>query len=283
MPAFTEETIESILSTCGGNTAALAESLSQCFDRPYRLEAGDSGMWSTDDVPGEFRGPGILALIQVESQAIAVLIPQSLPLPDWYLHPNDSQTSRLETLAMEWSMNLIPATLEAEKFKSLVVDDIAAAVTSMAPAEWAATLTLNVFEGADASESPVAKLLVIWPLEQPNLEAIVTVDPVVAVPQSVPVPPIMTAPARDPLARLRHLSIEVSVRLAEKKIPMSQLLGITPGMLITFNKSCDDLLDLYVNNSRYCRGEAVKIGENFGLKINQVGVADDPQRKVIDA
>jgi len=27
----------------------------------------------------------------------------------------------------------------------------------------------------------------------------------------------------------------------------------------------------------------VKIGENFGLKINQVGVADDPQRKVIDA
>jgi len=101
MPAFTEETIESILSTCGGNTAALAESLSQCFDRPYRLEAGDSGMWSTDDVPGEFRGPGILALIQVESQAIAVLIPQSLPLPDWYLHPNDSQTSRLETLAME--------------------------------------------------------------------------------------------------------------------------------------------------------------------------------------
>src|SRR5262245_27611452 len=71
----------------------------------------------------------------------------------------------------------------------------------------------------------------------------------------------------DPLARLRRLPVQVSVRLAETRIPMSQLMNIAPGMLIPFNKSCDDLLDLYVNNARFCRGEAVKIGEKFGLKI----------------
>jgi len=90
------------------------------------------------------------------------------------------------------------------------------------------------------------------------------------------------APPVDSFARLRRLPVEISVRVAEKKIPMPQLLGITPGMLITFNKSCEDLLDLYVNNTRYCRGEAVKIGENFGLKINQVGVRDEIPRKVIE-
>ena len=90
-------------------------------------------------------------------------------------------------------------------------------------------------------------------------------------------------PKADLLARLRYLPVQVSVRLAEKRIPMSQLMNISPGMLIPFNKSCDDLLDLYVNNTRYCRGEAVKIGEKFGLKVNEVGVKAETQQKVIDA
>jgi flagellar motor switch/type III secretory pathway protein FliN len=87
----------------------------------------------------------------------------------------------------------------------------------------------------------------------------------------------------DPLARLRRLPVQVSVRLAETRIPMSQLMNIAPGMLIPFNKSCDDLLDLYVNNARFCRGEAVKIGEKFGLKIDEVGVQPESQQKVIQA
>jgi flagellar motor switch protein FliN/FliY len=76
---------------------------------------------------------------------------------------------------------------------------------------------------------------------------------------------------RERIRLLQRLPVTVSVRLAEKKVEMTALLGLTPGTLITFNKSCEDLLDLYVNNQLYCRGEAVKIGEKFGLKINEVG------------
>ncbi len=61
------------------------------------------------------------------------------------------------------------------------------------------------------------------------------------------------------------------MRLAEKRIPLGQILTLSPGAIITFDKSCEDLLDLHVNNSLYARGEAVKIGEKFGLKINEVG------------
>ncbi len=99
--------------------------------------------------------------------------------------------------------------------------------------------------------------------------------------EPVPVAAIEERVNVDPLARLRHLPVQVSVRLAETRIPMSQLMNITPGMLIPFNKSCDDLLDLYVNNARYCRGEAVKIGEKFGLKIDEVGVQPEIEHKVI--
>ncbi len=72
-------------------------------------------------------------------------------------------------------------------------------------------------------------------------------------------------------ARLMKLPVRVAVHLAERKIELSQLLGIAPGTLLTFDKSCEELLDLYVNNQLYARGETVKIGEKFGLKINEIG------------
>ena len=111
----------------------------------------------------------------------------------------------------------------------------------------------------------------------------VAIDAVEHSAAEIPVEPAAEHPSVDPLSRLRFLPVQVSVRLAEKRIPMSQLMNITPGMLIPFNKSCDDLLDLYVNNSRFCRGEAVKIGEKFGLKIDEVGIHTETERKVIQA
>ncbi len=87
--------------------------------------------------------------------------------------------------------------------------------------------------------------------------------------------------ARTRVRRLMGLPVTVSVRLAEKRIELKQLLAIGPGALITFNKPCEELLDLYVNNRRYCRGEAVKIGEKFGLKIEEVGVEEVRVSKVV--
>ncbi len=80
------------------------------------------------------------------------------------------------------------------------------------------------------------------------------------------------APAdANPVERLRNVPVPIIVTLAEKKIEMGQILGIGNGAIITFEKSCEDLLDLYVNNRLYCRGEAVKIGEKFGIKVCEVG------------
>lgn len=76
--------------------------------------------------------------------------------------------------------------------------------------------------------------------------------------------------------RLMKLPVPVAVHLAERKIDLSQLLGMAPGTLLSFDKSCEDLLDLYVGNQIFARGEAVKIGEKFGLKINEMGDLSPP-------
>lgn len=83
--------------------------------------------------------------------------------------------------------------------------------------------------------------------------------------------PDAAAPDINAVDRLRNVPVTIIVKLAEKKMEMGQLLGIGTGAIITFEKSCEDLLDLYVNNRLYCRGEAVKIGEKFGIKVCEVG------------
>ena len=83
------------------------------------------------------------------------------------------------------------------------------------------------------------------------------------------------------LSQLSKLPVRVIVRLAEKKVPVEYLVDLSPGVMLMFDKSCEDLLELYVNNQLLCRGEAVKIGEKFGLKINELNSSTAQQERVI--
>ena len=87
--------------------------------------------------------------------------------------------------------------------------------------------------------------------------------------------PDTAASTISPLDKLRNVPVTIIVKLAEKKMEMGPLLAIGTGAIITFDKSCESLLDLYVNNRLYCRGEAVKIGEKFGIKVCEVGSVEE--------
>lgn len=224
------------------------------------------------------------------------LIPANIPLPEWYSNPGDSESSRLQTLALEFSMNLIPTDLgDVDEFKTYYVDSLLNEVTQCAPSDWAALLRINVFPVEDESDgqSPSAVIPVIWPLTKLPVTETAEAEPD---PASQPAPspeqPAQTTAnvnrssisdlRQSPLHRISKLPVEAVVRLASKKIELKQLLTICPGSLIAFDKPCEDPLDLYINNQVYCQGEAVKIGENFGLKIDQVGFKNEFESKIIE-
>jgi flagellar motor switch protein FliN/FliY len=73
------------------------------------------------------------------------------------------------------------------------------------------------------------------------------------------------------LQRILHLEVPVIVKLAERKLSMSEVLRLGVGAIIEFAKSSDEPLELLINNKPIGVGEAVKVGENFGLRITQVG------------
>ena len=79
------------------------------------------------------------------------------------------------------------------------------------------------------------------------------------------------APSQAELQRIMHMRVPVIVRLAERKLSMQEIMRLGVGAIIEFVRSSDEPLELLVNNKTIGTGEAVKVGENFGLKITQVG------------
>ena len=81
--------------------------------------------------------------------------------------------------------------------------------------------------------------------------------------------PVDAAP--DELRRVLKLSVPVIVKLAERRLPTAEVLRLGVGSIIEFGKRSEAPLDLLVNNRPVAVGEAVKVGENFGLRVKQVG------------
>jgi flagellar motor switch protein FliN len=69
---------------------------------------------------------------------------------------------------------------------------------------------------------------------------------------------------------LLHIQVPISVTLATKRQPIGQIMDLGAGSIIHFEKSCEEMLDLYVGEHAVAKGEAVKVGEKFGLRITSV-------------
>jgi flagellar motor switch protein FliN/FliY len=91
------------------------------------------------------------------------------------------------------------------------------------------------------------------------------------VPSSQPaISPSGPARLEDP-QRILRLEVPVIVTLAERTMPLSKILTLSPGSIVEFDKPSDEMLDLMINNRCVGRGQAVKVGENFGLRVTIVG------------
>lgn len=77
------------------------------------------------------------------------------------------------------------------------------------------------------------------------------------------------------LNRILRLEVPIIVRLAEKTVPVGEVIAMMPGTIIELPKSADSELELLVNNKVIGTGVAVKVGENFGIRINFIGDAQE--------
>ena len=71
--------------------------------------------------------------------------------------------------------------------------------------------------------------------------------------------------------RVMDLSVPIIVKLAERDLSIRSIVGITVGSILEFDTSADAELTMMVNNQPVARGQAVKIGENFGFRVTKIG------------
>lgn len=79
------------------------------------------------------------------------------------------------------------------------------------------------------------------------------------------------SPTRDELHRILQMQVPIIVKLAERRLPVSEVMRLGVGAIIEFVKSSESNLELLINNKPIATGEAVKVGENFGLRLLHVG------------
>lgn len=84
-------------------------------------------------------------------------------------------------------------------------------------------------------------------------------------------PPLDTANWPPRLQRILKLEVPVIVQLAERDMKMQEVLDLNIGSIIEFDKRFDSELELIVTDRQIGFGHAVKVGENFGLRITRIG------------
>ena len=79
------------------------------------------------------------------------------------------------------------------------------------------------------------------------------------------------------LNTILRLKVPVIVAIGERQMPLEGILALAPGSIVELTKHAEEPLDLRVNNKRIGDGRAVKVGENFGIRISRI---DTPESRV---
>ena len=69
---------------------------------------------------------------------------------------------------------------------------------------------------------------------------------------------------------LYDVPLQISVEIGRSKILLKDLLKMGEGYVIELDKLAGDPLDLYVNSRLIAKGEAVMVGEKFGIRLTDV-------------
>lgn len=301
MADFDAGILEQVIQVCKEGVGEAAEALGRALDVKLTISVGRPGTLDLAKAPDGFDGPGLVIVLNVGEAAAVVVLPSNSGMaPDWCSEPDPTGQSKLTTLAQELGMILLPEDFMPEDFKTGMVKNITGALGRGAVAKDAPLVSLEL-TGEDG-KTAVASL--IWPATRPNsILGTAAAKPAAkpkakAKPKPAPTIPTPALPAAPPsparqaptcfedlplyTRSLLRIEVPVIVTLARKRQKLSRVLELGPGSIIHFDKSCEEMLDLDVADRRVATGEAVKVGDKFGLRINSIVLPEErfsPQSK----
>jgi flagellar motor switch/type III secretory pathway protein FliN len=273
-----------VAAVCQQAQAELGEAIGRALGRSVRVSVGEPGTWGA--CRGECVGGGLLLVMGGERGVLGMLGEGTGLLPPWVASPDATGRSRLATLAQELFLLSLPEGAVEEAFAAGYVGDLWAAAERAAVPEAASALALQLAD--EGGKRGV--LYLVWPalraqsaLQEPVSQAQAASRPAQVADSPAPLqtetapPPQTAASVRRRIHSIAELpaftrsllriNVPLVVTLASRKQPVARILDLGPGSILQFDKPCDELLEIEVGGRCIARGEAVKVGDKFGIRI----------------
>ena len=75
---------------------------------------------------------------------------------------------------------------------------------------------------------------------------------------------------QNPLDLVLDLEVRVTVELGRATLQVRDILELGPGAVVELDKLAGEPVEVLVNNRPYACGEVVVIGDNFGVRVNEI-------------
>lgn len=116
--------------------------------------------------------------------------------------------------------------------------------------------------------------------------AVVADDPVIpagAEPHGPSIPPLAdldpdSLRGIDSLGFVMDVPVALSVVIGRRNMKIGEVLRLGPGSILELDKTNGEPLDVFVNDRLIARGEAVVVGERYGVRITEVVSGDEPKK-----
>jgi flagellar motor switch protein FliN len=82
---------------------------------------------------------------------------------------------------------------------------------------------------------------------------------------------------RDGLGFVLDVPVRLSVEIGRRSMRIAELLRLGPGSVLELNKVSGEPLDIYVNDRLVARGDAVVVGERYGVRLSEILVNEQDQ------
>lgn len=269
--------------------------------REVAVEAVEARPWGPPDQASDMHGPGLAIVLQVgDSGALLVLSESTGLLPDWCANPDAKGTDKLNTLAEQLGRHLLPDEFAPNAAKTGHLTDLAEAIMRGELAANSQVIPLHL-----TSSDKQGTLRLLWPVARADAifgngttAVSVSSEETVANAESEADSKFHDGPPPGWVHRsqrldgdncpgaysrsLLRIKVPVSVTLAAARKPIGQIVELGPGAILQFDKSCEEMLELNVGDQVVAEGEAVKVGDKFGLRIDSLVPPDERFHSVIE-
>ena len=94
--------------------------------------------------------------------------------------------------------------------------------------------------------------------------------PVERTPSPIPPKSIGATDGKANLDMLYDILLRVTVELGRTQMSLRQVLDLQNGSVVELDRLAGDLVDIYVNDRLFARGEVVVVDDKFGVRISEL-------------